>query len=113
MTKELDKRKFSLLFSMLTCNNNKLKEVFNRQISVNYDNEDSFFCKIRQTLAQYELPSLTQIQPENPSKYKWKKLIKEKIGNYWTNSLIEQARTKKSLGFLDIEKLKMGTCHPV
>ena len=31
-------------------------------ISVNYDNEDSFFCSIRDILILYDLPSITDLQ---------------------------------------------------
>ena len=47
---ELHKRKLSLLYSMLASDNSKIKEIINRQISVNYDNENSFFCNIRDIL---------------------------------------------------------------
>ena len=53
---ELHKRKLSLLYSMLASDNLKIKEIINRQISVNYD-EDSFFCNIRDILILYDLPS--------------------------------------------------------
>ena len=38
---ELHKRKLSLLYSMLASDNSKIKEIINRQISVNYD-EDGY-----------------------------------------------------------------------
>ena len=52
----LHKRTLSLLYSMLASDNLKIKEIINRQISVNYD-EDSFFCNIRDILILYDLPS--------------------------------------------------------
>ena len=58
---ELHKRKLSLLYSMLASDNLKIKEIINRQISVSYDNEDSFFCSIRDILILYDLPSITDL----------------------------------------------------
>ena len=57
---ELHKRKLSLLYTMLASDNSKIKEIINRQISVNYD-EDSFFCNIRDILILYDLPSITRL----------------------------------------------------
>ena len=40
---EIHKRQLSLLHSILVCDNSRIKEVLNRQLSVNFDNKDSFF----------------------------------------------------------------------
>jgi hypothetical protein len=40
---ELHKRKLSLLYSMLGSDNSKIREIINRQISVNYDNRTFSF----------------------------------------------------------------------
>lgn len=76
---ELHKRKLSLLYSMLASDNSKFKEIINRQISVNYDNEDSFFCSIRDILILYDLPSITDLQAHLPSKISWKKLVRKEV----------------------------------
>jgi hypothetical protein len=75
---ELHKRKLSLLYSMLASDNSKIKEIINRQISVNYD-EDSFFCNIRDILILYDLPSITDLQANLPSKISWKKLVRKEV----------------------------------
>ena len=61
---------------MLASDNLKIKEIINRQISVNYD-EDSFFCNIRDILILYDLTSITDLQANLPSEMSWKKLRKE------------------------------------
>jgi hypothetical protein len=77
---ELHERKLSLLYSMLASDNSKIKEIINRQISVNYDNEDSFFCNIRDILILYDdLPSITDLQANLPSKISWKKLVRKEV----------------------------------
>ena len=56
-----------------------IKEIINRQISVNYD-EDSFFCNIRDILILYDdLPSITDLQANLPSKISWKKLVRKEV----------------------------------
>jgi hypothetical protein len=48
-------------------------------ISVNYDNEDSFFCSIRDILVLYDLSSITDLQANLPSKISWKKLVRKEV----------------------------------
>ena len=48
-------------------------------ISVNYDNEDSFFCSIRDILILYDLSSITDLQANLPSKISWKKLVRKEV----------------------------------
>jgi hypothetical protein len=55
---EIHLRQLSLLYSLLSCHNGRIKEVVSRQISVNYDNTKSFFCHIRKILEIYELPKI-------------------------------------------------------
>jgi hypothetical protein len=76
---ELHKRKLSLLYSMLASDNSKIKEIINRQISVNYDNEDSFFCNIRDILILYDLPSITDLQAKLPLQISWEKLVRKEV----------------------------------
>jgi hypothetical protein len=73
---ELHKRKLSLLCSMLASDNSKIKEIINRQISVSYDNEDSFFCSIRDILILFDVPSITDLRANLPSKIGWRKLVR-------------------------------------
>ena len=56
-----------------------IKEIINRQISVNYD-EDSFFCNIRDILILYDvLPSITDLQANLPSQISRKKLVRKEV----------------------------------
>ena len=110
---ELHKRKLSLLYSLLACENFKIKQVINRQIGVNFDNEDSFFFTIRQILSQYKLPLISQLKNNLPSKYNWKILVKKAVQQYWTNMFKEEAVQKSTLKFLAIEKLQLGEHHPL
>ena len=110
---ELHKRRLSLLYSLLSCENTRITEIINRQIAVNYDNENSYFCTIREILCQYNLPLISQLQNNLPSKYKWKLLINKSIKEYWTKILKIEATHKTTLKFLAIEHLQMGENHPL
>ena len=67
---------------MLASDNSKIKEIINRQISVNYDNEDSFFCNIRDILLLYDLSSITDLEAKLPLKISWKKLVRKEVEKF-------------------------------
>ena len=85
---EYHKKQLSLLYSLLACENNKIHEIIIRQISVNYDNKNSFFTNIRDVLHVY----MNCQQSVNcnihvcklPTKLVWKQEIKKQIHNHWT-----------------------------
>ena len=65
---EIHLRQLSLLYSLLSCHNGRIKE--------DYDNTKSFFCHIRKTLEIYELPKIHELQSNLHPKPKWKNLVK-------------------------------------
>ena len=76
---------------MLASDNSKIKEMINSQISVSYDNEDSFFCNIRDILILYDLPSITDLQAKLPLKISWKKLVRKEVDTFWLKRLQNDA----------------------
>ena len=47
---------------------NRIKGVLNRQISVNFDNKDSFFYCVLKVLELYNPPDIMSLNQELPSK---------------------------------------------
>ena len=67
---EIHKRQPSLLYSTLSCNNERIKEVMDRQICTNYDNKQSFFCKVLELIQMYDMPwSIQALENSLPKKY--------------------------------------------
>ncbi|CAC5406181.1 unnamed protein product [Mytilus coruscus] len=64
-------------------------------------------------LALYDLPSITTLSQNLPSKLKWKATVKLAIQDYWTKTLIKEIETKSSLSYLDKTLLRIGSTHPV
>ena len=82
-------------------------------MSVNYDNPNSFFSKIREILLKYGLPPIHLLQETLPSKLKWKSLVTKHLNTYWQNTLRDDAESKSTLKHMDIEHLIVGKNHPV
>lgn len=110
---ELHKRQLSLLHSVLTSTNTSLKELVQRQLAYSFDNQKSFFTRVRSILAQYELPSLCQLACSEFSKIQWKQLCAKHVNSYWSRNLVREIKAKKTLKFLAVNNLRIGTTHLV
>ena len=80
---EIHKGQLSLLHSILVCDNSRIKEVLNRQLSVNFNNKDSFFYRILKVLELYNLPSIPALIQQLPEKDKWKDMVSESAAEHW------------------------------
>ena len=98
---------------MLASDNSKIKKIINSQISVSYDNEDSFFCSIRDTLILFDVPSIRDIQAHLPSKIGWRKLVRKEVDTLWLKRLQNDATAKNKIKYLAIKHLEVGTSHPL
>ena len=109
---EIHKRQLSLLYSIITCDNTKIKDVMNRQIATNFDNKKSFFSKILNILELYSLPSINILQNSTPKKNAWKEEINRQIHKFWNDKLKSDAFNKTSLKYVCIDNLEIGkTAH--
>ena len=110
---EIYKRQLSLLHAILNSDNRRIKGVLDRQISVNFDNKDSFSCQIIQVLHQYNLPDIVALKQNIPSKNEWKTAINRTVTKYWTESLVRDSFSKSTLRFLAVGRISGGCVHPV
>ena len=110
---ELHKRQLSLLYSLLTSSNETIYQLSERQIAINLDNNQSYYCRVEQILELYKLPSLTTIKTELTTKDQWKFRVKRAVNDYWTVFLQSEAKQKSTLINLNIESLKIGKVHKV
>ena len=110
---ELHKRQLSLLYSLLTSSNETIYQLTERQIAINLDNNQSFYCRVEQVLEMYKLSSLTTIKSELTTKDQWKLRVKRAVNEYWTVLLQSEAKQKSTLINLNIESLNIGKVHKV
>ena len=110
---ELHKRQLSLLYSLLTSSNETIYQLTERQIAINLDNNQSFYCRVEQVLEMYKVPSLTTIKSELTTKDQWKLRVKRAVNEYWTVLLQSEAKQKSTHINLNIESLKIGKVHKV
>ena len=107
---EIHNKQLSLLHSILVSNNSRIKEVLNRQITVNFD---SFFHRVLKVLELYKQPDITSLKQQLPTKTVWKNLVLGSVKTYWRESLVHDAQCKTTLKFLAYENILLGEVHPV
>ena len=110
---ELHKRQLSLLYAVLTSENQCLQEVVQRQLARCFDNVHSFFYIASQVLEKYQLPTMSKLLTTSISKLKWKHIYKKAIETFWTKVYVSDIKSKKTLKYLYTSTLKIGTTHLV
>ncbi|CAC5401070.1 unnamed protein product [Mytilus coruscus] len=110
---ELHKKQLSFLHNFLSSNVQRVKAIIIRQMSVNYDNPNSFFSTIREILLKYGLPPIHLLQESLLSKMKWKSLVTKQLNTYWLNTLKDDAESKSTLRYMETKHLLIDKNHPV
>lgn len=62
-------------------------------------------------LQKYELPSLCELYCSNFTKLQWKQKCVKAINSFWTRELIGDIKTKKTLKYLSVQNLRVGSPH--
>lgn len=104
---------FSLLYNILTSTNETVKELTERQIAVNLDNDLSYFSGIQDILNLYQLPSVGILGDSLSTKEQCKLLFKSAVHNYWTPKLRNEACEKATLCFMNFKTAKVSQTHIV
>lgn len=110
---EIHRKQLSLLHSVISSDNKCLQEMVQRQLACSFDNVYSFFYVIAQVLAKYNLPTLSSLFASDIGKLQWKSLCKRAIGSYWTRVYVDDIKTKKTLKYLSVCRLRVGSTHLV
>ena len=110
---ELHKKRLSLAFSVINSENPTLKSLVQRQLACSFDNSTSFFYDLSKILQQYDLPSLSQLICSNFTKLQWKHMCTRVINSFWNKQLVCDIKTKKTLKYLSVHNLRVGTLHMV
>jgi hypothetical protein len=110
---EIHKRQISFLHNILNCNNDNIRALTDRQLIMNINNPQSFFCRSSATLEMYNLPTITELKTNLPSKLNWKYICKKAIKLFLTENLQKMLQDKTSLRNVNTKDLKVGSTHLV
>lgn len=110
---EIHKRMLSTFRNIVDNKDSVEYKIALRQLSLKSKSSDSWFIQIVKLTELYQLPMPLDLFNNTPEKLTWKKFVNSKIENYWKDRLIDEAKSKSSLRFLNIEALNVGTVHNV
>ena len=85
---------------------------------INNDNEcpnikNSFFFITSNIIEKYGLRSLSQLMCSAYSKLQWKHINLKVVNKYWSRPLISEIKTRKTLKYLSVDNLRIGSTHLV
>ncbi|CAC5399290.1 unnamed protein product [Mytilus coruscus] len=110
----MHKRELSLLYSILASENTKLKNLIERQMTVNAGNSDRFFSRTKEILKYYNLPTISEYKDQLFFKMQWKKDIYNRtIADKWSTILQKEMEEKSTLKRCNTQMLKIHEVHPV
>lgn len=110
---EIHKRQLSFLFNILTCENETIQQLSERQIAINLDCHLSFYHRVAEVLLLYGLPDISTLRDHLTTKLSWKIQVKQAVNSYWTDKLNGDIIDKSSLKFLAKAGLQIGVTHSV
>ena len=109
----LHRKRLTLAISVMNSENPTLKSLVQRRLACSFDTNNSFFSELSKILEQYNLPPLGQLFCSNFTKLQWKHMCTKAVNSFWTKQLVGDIKTKKTLRYLPIHNLRVGTTHLV
>lgn len=103
----------SLLNSILHSGNMKVINLCQRQLAVKDYNSRSWFVTISKILQMYNLPTINYLLTTTNSKVQLKMMFKQKVTQYWSSKLLQDAQDKSTLQYLALPPLNTNDCHPL
>jgi hypothetical protein len=82
---------------MLASEKTKLKNLMERQLTVNKNNPESFFSRIKDILDLYNVPPIHVLVGALPTKFAWKRGINLNIAEKWTNFINCRKKLKEKV----------------
>ena len=109
----LDALTLGMYVRVLLQNTAKEKDIVHRQLALKNLESASWTQKIRKLLHKYDLPSAYDILMKTPPAREWRRRVKKAIYGYWIKKIKEDARSRKTLKYLNIDIYRVGRLHDV
>ena len=88
------------------------KQLAVRAVSVKAYSGSSWYVEVRKLLVRYGLPPALDILNNPPSKYRWKRLVRQHVDRYWSECIKRQAALYSTLRFMHADEYYPGKKHP-
>ena len=87
--------------------------VIQRQLVMKDESAHSWVWHVQSLLQRYRLPSAFELLHEQPSKEQWKYRVRKAVLTLWEKQLKDEARTKKTLAYINPNACSLHTHQPV
>lgn len=87
--------------------------VIQRQLVMKGEETRSWVWYVHSLLKKYGLPSAFDLLHYHPSKDEWKRTVKKAVLSTWEKQLKDEARSKSTLKYINIDACNLHTPHPV
>ena len=84
-----------------------------RQCSLKSLDSNSWFAHIRKLLIKYDLPDVSTVLYNTPSKLIWNRTVTNSVNSHWMMKIVEDAELYSTLRHMDTSKFQPGFIHPV
>ena len=107
---EIHKKQLSFLHGLLCNDNQTIQRLNQRQIIINIDNPESFYCVVTKPLEHYNLLNIKSLNLL-PNKLSWKHQYKTAVNNYWTTFFRDESENRSTLQFMNFNETQIGKPH--
>ena len=88
-------------------------QVIQRQLAMKNEDSLSWVWYVQNLLKLYNLPSAFTLLFQQPTKDRWKRMVKGAVLNKWEKQLKEEACKKKTLHLINLEACSLSAVHHV
>ena len=107
-------QKVLCMFGAITRRDESLEyEIMERQLGMKDRSSSSWAIHVKKLLARYELPGPVELLYSMKSKDVWKACVKQHVWCHWYKQLREEAESKSTLRYLNLEGCEPGKVHHV
>jgi hypothetical protein len=89
------------------------RAVIERQLVMKSPDSNSWPWYVYNKLKKYNLPSAFSLLKSQPSKPKWRRMVKAAVLTYWENRLKHDATKMSSMGYVNLAICNLSSAHPV
>jgi hypothetical protein len=90
-----------------------IQDLINRQLATAEDCSRNWTSHVTRLLKKYDLPTAYQVSSNPPTKQHWKRTVKSAVYGTWDKDLREEASSKSTMQYLDLDHCRIGRLHPV
>ena len=108
-----DRRLLTFIVNLVRSEGTIEAALIRRQSAMKDLKSNSLVMQAKISLAKYQLPTIYELLDDPPEPEKWKTTLKRATQEFWTKQLVEEAKKRSSLKYLNTGSCRVGITHPL